>query len=374
MILKCNDCDEEKDLFKCDGCNNYLCRNCGNIRPSEVKVLAMKERVLKFYCKLCISCNSFTLLQNTIQDKNNEIESKNKIIELLEENIRVLKQKVNNKEVIPPLYSKVLKRNDEEVLVIKPIKDIEQKSTITRQALQEKVDPGSLGVGISNIKHVRNGGVAICCNNEQPVENIRRNIEQKLGNDYEVKKIEKKNPKIKILRVNKKDVEDTKRLVEKIIIQNTINTEPDKLKIKVIHKHETKDERHINVLLEVDPVTYSFIRKKETLSIGWKSCKYIDYINIIQCFKCWKFGHMSNNCRSINEICSSCAAEHKSCEAENKICTNCKYAAEVLKIPNVKFNHSARDKTNCAAYNRIYKQMQANVDYPQSCEQGGAFL
>ena len=39
------------------------------------------------------------------------------------------------------------------------------------------------------------------------------------------------------------------------------------------------------------------------------------------------------------------------------VCNNCKYAAKVLKVSNMNFNHFAYDK-NCEAYQRIYKDFE----------------
>ena len=45
------------------------------------------------------------------------------------------------------------------------------------------------------------------------------------------------------------------------------------------------------------------------------------------------------------------------------VCNNYKYAAEVLKVPNMNFNHFAYDK-NYAAYHKIYKDLEQKINYP----------
>ena len=363
--MHCDSCKQVKELlFNCEGCKKAICRVCGNLTASEIKCLQLKERILKFYCKQCLTCETFSLYQAVIQEKCNVIESKNKIIELLEQDIREMKQKLTTKDIREPLFSEVTKRRKEEVVVIKP-KNETQKSTTTSQTVQEKIDPISLGVSVSKLKYVRNGGIAISYNSEKNIENVCKEIEEKVGEEYQVQKIEKKNPKIKVKSVWKKDVDDEEGFIEKLVLQNTIKTDVANRKIRIVRKYVPKRYNNLNkitVILELDTETYNYINKSNFLCIGWRTCKYEDYINVVQCFKCWKFGYMYKDCKSEKQVCAECAGEHRSCESETKTCVNCKYAAEVLKIPNIQINHPAYDK-NCAAFKRIYYQLKLKVDF-----------
>ncbi|KAJ8979707.1 hypothetical protein NQ317_000992 [Molorchus minor] len=102
---------------------------------------------------------------------------------------------------------------------------------------------------------------------------------------------------------------------------------------------------------KVDALTYNQINKKEALYIGWRTCRYVDHINVIQCYKCWKFGHMVKDCKREKDICPKCTGEHKSneCQSNEIICINCKHASEILKVPNIEYNHTAFNR-NCEAY------------------------
>ena len=258
-------------------------------------------------------------------------------------------------------YSQVAKQ---EVILVKP-KDVKQTSSVTKREVETKVDPSEIGLGVSRIKYVNKGGVAIKCNKEcKPIENICSDLEDKLGQEYEVKKLDKRNPKIKIFNVYKKDAEDEEQLIEKILKQNSLSAIRD---IKVDHKYEAKDDRFCNVIVQLDTDTLSQLNDKETLNIGWKMCRFIDYINLIQCFRCGRFGHVAKYCKNENEICLKCSGPHSSKECRNpddQICGNCKYASEVLKIPKVDFNHYATDR-NCAVYKRTLDEIQQKIDYPQ---------
>ncbi|KAJ8959466.1 hypothetical protein NQ318_022163 [Aromia moschata] len=69
---------------------------------------------------------------------------------------------------------------------------------------------------ITRVKHGKEGGVVICCKDDKAVENLSRDVKNKLGEEYDIKKIEKRNPKIKLLKVNPKDIEDNETFIEKL--------------------------------------------------------------------------------------------------------------------------------------------------------------
>lgn len=78
---------------------------------------------------------------------------------------------------------------------------------------------------MSRVKFIRDGGVAITCSKKQDISNISHTIKEKMKNGYEIKVPEKKNPKIKIINLEKKMIEDHEVLIERIILQNSIKTE-----------------------------------------------------------------------------------------------------------------------------------------------------
>lgn len=217
------------------------------------------------------------------------------------------------------------------------------------------------------MKFIMDGGVAISCGCDgKDLVAISETIKNQLGKDYEVIIPQKKCPKVKIVNIEGKLLNDREDFIDKIVLQNAINTDMSHRKISVI-THYKGNQGKESVILEVDPNTYSLMQKKDRLSIGWKSYKFFDHINVKQCFKCYKFGHLAKECKSETVICAKCAGNHKigECQSNDVRCANCKYAAEVLKIPNVSFDHHGYDK-KCAAYKRIYNQIEQKIYYPNN--------
>lgn len=368
--MNCNLCKQSrtknKDIFNCDGCNLPVCKECGNLTASEVKALQLiGGRTLKFFCPKCLNGESLELYQKLLNSKETIIKDKITIISLLEEEIEKLK---NNPRTEQCGYSNAVKKQKKEVIIVKP-KDSNQSSENTKKTIEEKVDPCRLGEGIevSNVKLIKNGGVAIKYNEDRKknVQNICDNIKSSLGQDYEVNIPEKKNPRIILFNIHNRELEDQDSLINKLITQNTINTDPNIREIKIVHKYQNR-KGMTNVIFQLDKQTYECIRRKEKIAIGWKTYFYKDSLNVKQCFNCWKFGHIAKDCKKTKPTCQVCAGEHKvnDCQTNEECCVNCKYAVEVLKIPNIDCKHRAYDK-ECETYKRIIEQLQEKINYPE---------
>lgn len=360
--MECKICKELREVFKCDGCETSVCKHCGKLTSSEVKVLQLSNRVMKFHCPCCRGNDSYTLLNRIIENKEEIIKSREELIEMLRGEIEELKAR-KVEEVQRKSYRDAVVKAVGDVIVVKP-KNSSQESSRTKRVIEEKIDPSVLGVGISRVKYVREGGIAIKCNGQQSSRNVCEKLQQQIGGEYEVQVPKRKNPKIKILNVDKKMLDDQEDLIEKIIIQNCIKTPDEHRIIKIVGGYENRAGKTCAVL-EVDPTTYGYIKKKEILYIGWRAYRYIEHINVVQCYRCWKFGHMAKECKSEKGVCPKCAGDHKSdeCQAVRKVCVNCRHASEVLKVPDLSLDHAAFDR-KCVAYIKIYSRLQERVKYP----------
>lgn len=74
-----------------------------------------------------------------------------------------------------------------------------QKSQ-TKNDIKRKIYPSKLGIGIENIKNIRERGIAISCSNADSKEKLKSKVQEEIGNKYEVVDGEIKNPTITIVR------------------------------------------------------------------------------------------------------------------------------------------------------------------------------
>lgn len=201
--MECNVCKTTKEVFNCDECPMKVCKICAKLTSSEVKVLQLNARVMKFLCTSCRSHKDkneelFQSILKTkdklIESKEIIIESKNEIIEGLKRELELLK-KNKGSEAILPSFSEVVNQRPcpKEVLVVQP-KNSNQKSETTRKIIQDKINPSSLGVGIARTKFIKNGGIAISCSQKDDIKCVYNDMKKQLGEDYEIIIPEKKIP------------------------------------------------------------------------------------------------------------------------------------------------------------------------------------
>lgn len=184
--MECNACkasSDEQSLFVCDGCKTLLCKACANFTASEVKVMQLKERIMKFYCNNCLQSNTIKLLHSIINDKTTIIECKNKIIEVLEENIKICKENLmgNGKTAFAGNGMAV---NDKSK--IKSASKLETPKQLGNKAsprmLQKVTSADVLKKGLQNINLETSSTVGVSQTNLKKLEEKQRNIMEELIN------------------------------------------------------------------------------------------------------------------------------------------------------------------------------------------------
>lgn len=357
--MNCVKCGQDKETFKCDQCRRQYCKNCSGLTSSEIRCVQLKERKMLFWCDICTDFNTLYLMRKIVEDKEEEIRNKDKIIGEMEKRIRQLEEIGGN-----TVEENSVMRNTKQMVVVKP-RDESQSSNLTRKQVREIIEPSELSMGVMGVRQIQKGGIAIACRNEKPMEEVCEKMREKLGEKYEIKKVNKKKPRIRIFDVDKEDAENEDELKEKIMEQNKINNDGENTEVKILFKYDNKQRKGTNVVIETDRDTYAKIMGRKELFVGWRACRFGEYVNVIQCFKCWKFGHMSKECRG-ERVCQHCTSkEHggEDCNSSEKKCVNCKYAAEILKIKNIRYDHSAKSR-DCESYRRTVMRIQEKTDYP----------
>ncbi|KAL3283037.1 hypothetical protein HHI36_006195, partial [Cryptolaemus montrouzieri] len=108
---------------------------------------------------------------------------------------------IASKEEIVNSVNEIISSKDErccEEIVTRNNSGKTQEGPATKLEIQNEIDPSTLGVEVTKVKHTRNGGVAISCTNKEDVKNISENIKEQLGEDYEIQIPIRKNRKIRI--------------------------------------------------------------------------------------------------------------------------------------------------------------------------------
>lgn len=150
-------------------------------------------------------------------------------------------------------------------------------------------------------------------------------LEQKIKTIYtdkiQLSTAKKYEPKIKIVGT---PAELSDEILLRIIRENN---DWIKSNISIIRRYQIDNGRssYSNTIKSVDLETMKKLLKKGSIVFGLSELKVYEHVDVTQCFKCLRFGHMAKSCRS-NIICRNCSEEHDSKECtqqQNLKCINC---------------------------------------------------
>lgn len=370
--MECKLCNKKKGpdlkVFVCDGCNDCVCTKCSKLTASEIKVLELKTgRIMKYLCPKCLQSDTFTLLHQTIEDKNTIIESKEEIITLLRAKIKELE---GNTKI--PLYSTVtsmVTQNKQTVnigrnqsynnvpnLMIIPKQT--QDADVTKRDLQRSIKPSELKVGIKSTRTIKNGGMILKCHDKHDIEKLKNEAEDKLQG-YEVRLTQMRRPRIKIIGYEGKlDAESLEQCIRE---QNSIFSDQDYFKVTYI-KTNKRDNTRI-IYSEVSPQLFHKVMSIKKLFIHWERCPVYEDLSIQRCFNCQQHYHKNSKCTSAKVVCERCAEEHtlEECPKIKKECINCKTANDKY---GLKYDvaHTASDPA-CPSYAYLIQVLRSKIDY-----------
>ncbi|KAL3278987.1 hypothetical protein HHI36_016504 [Cryptolaemus montrouzieri] len=111
---------------------------------------------------------------------------------------------------------------------------ITQNSKDTREDIRNHIKAIDLSIGFSNIKSFNNGGDEIVCKHDKDRFTMNKETSAKLGNKYNIKLTEVRNPRIRITGI--KDSFTEEELKKMIINQNEHIPKESEMKIITIKK------------------------------------------------------------------------------------------------------------------------------------------
>ena len=254
-------------------------------------------------------------------------------------------------------YANKLKNNTKqgETLIIKPKDGKNIEGNEIKNAIKTNIDPVELEVGISKMKTIKNG-LTITCETKEESEKIQKEFESKMGINYEIKHIERKKPKIKIVGIDEELTKD--ELKRKIKNQNSAVKMSD-MEIVVIKKMKTK----YMAIVEVDAGVYDIIMKMGKLKIGWCLCPIYEYVSVLRCYKCFGYNHKQGDCTR-DQCCARCGGKnHQTSECKETVlkCVNCEAMNRKLNL-NLDCGHTVYD-IKCPVYVRNIERRRERVEY-----------
>lgn len=357
--------------------NFVKCVNCGNIYHNSCATAYKGYKLINEKDVECCFKGNRELITQTSMDEMwkklyEECKSKNEVLQqnkiLLEEKIVTLQKEIDlYKTQIPSvtsnngMYSNVVKNNIQPVLHTKttnikkvniPGIVIKSKSNETGNnilnAIRSKIDPKKNNIKICDTKLIKDG-ILINCDTDESTNKLKSNIESIFKDEYNVNIKNKFNPRL-ILRNVILNMSDTDFLDDLITNNDHLGANKDNIKlIKIFDRGNQK-----NIIIETTAVLRQNILDADGyLYTSWERFHIQDYVHVIRCFKCHKFGHTRNNCKEKAQVCSECGENHSKdvCPATVKRCPNCVIHNQSL---NNKDNELATDHSATASNCKIF--------------------
>lgn len=150
----------------------------------------------------------------------------------------------------------------------------------------------------------------------------------KYGDKIEVLEVQKIRPQIKITGVLCEETIDHDTLINNIKSQNYWLRESE-FTIDRIYSIDTKKGPYSNIIINCDINLQKRFIDQHHVIIGFRECKVYEYVYLLQCLRCYRFGHFAREC-NFEETCRRCTEKHKLSECTSPIlshkCSNCKSA------------------------------------------------
>ena len=149
----------------------------------------------------------------------------------------------------------------------------------------------------------------------------------------------------------------------------------------VIEEMVKKDERTFEIVyvksgynyttagIKVSPAIRTYLMEQGFIYISETRCRVIDRIDLKQCFKCQKIGHIASQCRE-NTVCMYCGGAHttgacpyKDCPEYHR-CRNCHLSTTVAIRENCHTHHSSDE--SCPIIQENMNVLKQRTEYSKN--------
>lgn len=177
--------------------------------------------------------------------------------------------------------------------------------------------------GIVAVKRKGKNNFTVFFSNEDGAKKTEQHLQTYYDKDVVVKSVNPVSPMVKVTGIYS-IYDDSTDVIEQLKKQNTWMANLD---FRCVRDYtvETENGPYMNIILACDlPVQNIFIKKGKCV-FGLNSCNIFEYVDVLRCNKCQRFGHFIREC-TFTEVCRKCHKQHatNTCTEEvlNK-CSNC---------------------------------------------------
>lgn len=350
-------CRGDKAVMCCL-CSCWQHATCSKISDSNYKSITELGSLVMWFC----DADRRKLKSLLVAESNDREDVLLKEIEKVSSKLDEVKQSLDNNPrtmSYAEIVSGATRSTTKTVgMIIKP-KENNINSVDTEKTIRTSINLLKINTGVTKIKHVQNGGVFVGARNSSDLLKLRQETEKVMGNGYDVYIPKFRRPKVVIRGVQKEYNYDDFR-------NELIGTNPgfdDDDALKVVHHKQIKLNNVTKWMyfIEVSGRTFDKIVDRY-LNLDFNSYLVREYVDVLRCYKCQKYGHKSALCKS-QQSCGKCGGLHdfKNCQADFVECVNCKEHNERNSI-KVAVSHVC-GSSECHIQIAAMKKQKERIDY-----------
>jgi hypothetical protein len=360
MASKCSTCREkieqkEKTIncYKCkEGCHTKCIDSTSSKSGEFFLNLINGGKGFRWFCENCVKIENET---------KNELMELKEMLKVIMNKLEKLESKQQERSGFNPSYASIAKKSTSSI-TIKPINKNKNDQKATKERVKQTIDPKVMNV--LGLNETADSGVKITTTKENN-EEIAQKLRDDLNESFEIDVPGIKYPRVKI--VNFDSGNNNYRpceIINMIKTQNRSLFQPDD-EFRFIKKYTVKKNNNTKTtfIAEVNGALFARMMEAERLMIDWSSCNVYEALEVARCFKCSRFSHVVENCKSKEPTCPKCAGSHrvKDCKTELLKCINC---CETNKKFNLNYDvkHSIWDKS-CKSYQKRLQNKKKFIDY-----------
>lgn len=188
-----------------------------------------------------------------------------------------------------------------------PTGEGEKRSDTTKELLKKTVSPTTLGVQITSVRNVRNGGIIVHPRSEDEAKRLVKALETS-GAGLRAELAGKKQPRVIIFHMPASTTEPQLREAIRTSTQGQSGlADSDYESVRLSHKAGPRTGR-CHFVAYVPAAVRAALLADDRLFMGWDSFPVQDFSGVLKCNKCHLYGHMAKSCTAMEPTCSHCAA------------------------------------------------------------------
>ena len=261
-----------------------------------------------------------------------------------------------------PAVSAPAKRDPVLIVKAKSSPDKKKVKETVQKVLHPVKDPVRL------MRETAGGDIVLICNDAESVNVVKKKVDEAIGSSFVVTEPKELQPRLKIVGFEREYC-DKNQLLDAFSNQNKdIVTDESQVELIQDPKQQLSGKRLCTAVIGVDINTFKRALTKQKVYIGWSNCAVYEHVDVVRCFKCQEYNHISANCKSATAVCCFCSESHdgvKECPHKGNEksfkCANCCKANAKYEL-NIDINHSVMS-LQCPVLRKRIEQKKKHIRY-----------